>query len=279
MSYLSNSGYASRYGVRYATRTNIVNTSLAAVHQSSAPRAQYNGGGPGPIVQQPGMPESDVFSGDWMSIPACISHCLRGLEYLMMVDQLLVEQKVEFLEALTGFEGNNKFVIKNSLGQNIYYAVEDTDWCTRNTSGSNRPFDMKVFDNSRNEIIHMYRSLSCSVCCFTCVPETMEVSTSAGNVIGIIEEEPTFGSTLLHVKNYFGENVLRIEGIAPEFNVVSLTGETVGKISKQWSGLAREIFTDADFFGITFPMDLDVRMKAVLLGATFLIDAMYYENN
>lgn len=53
--------------------------------------------------------------------------------------------------------------------------------------------------------------------------------------------------------------------------MVSLTGEPVGKISKQWSGLAREIFTDADFFGITFPMDLDVRMKAVLLGATFLI--------
>lgn len=53
--------------------------------------------------------------------------------------------------------------------------------------------------------------------------------------------------------------------------MVSLTGETVGKISKQWSGLAREIFTDADFFGITFPMDLDVRIKAVLLGATFLI--------
>lgn len=57
--------------------------------------------------------------------------------------------------------------------------------------------------------------------------------------------------------------------------MVSLTGETVGKISKQWSGLAREIFTDADFFGITFPMDLDVRMKAVLLGATFLIVSTY----
>ena len=53
--------------------------------------------------------------------------------------------------------------------------------------------------------------------------------------------------------------------------MLSLTGEKVGKISKQWSGFAREIFTDADFFGINFPMDLDVRMKAVLLGATFLI--------
>jgi len=45
----------------------------------------------------------------------------------------------------------------------------------------------------------------------------------------------------------------------------------VGRISKQWSGLLREMFTDADHFGISFPMDLDVRMKAVMLGACFLI--------
>lgn len=50
----------------------------------------------------------------------------------------------------------------------------------------------------------------------------------------------------------------------------------MGKISKQWSGLVREMFTDADFFGITFPMDLDVRMKAVMLGACFLIVSSFY---
>lgn len=45
----------------------------------------------------------------------------------------------------------------------------------------------------------------------------------------------------------------------------------MGKISKKWSGLAKEAFTDADTFGISFPMDLDVRMKAVLIGACMLI--------
>lgn len=45
----------------------------------------------------------------------------------------------------------------------------------------------------------------------------------------------------------------------------------VGKISKQWSGFVREAFTDADNFGIQFPLDLDVKMKAVMLGACFLI--------
>lgn len=45
----------------------------------------------------------------------------------------------------------------------------------------------------------------------------------------------------------------------------------IGKISKQWTGLLREAFTDSDNFGIQFPFDLDVRMKAVMIGACFLI--------
>lgn len=56
---------------------------------------------------------------------------------------------------------------------------------------------------------------------------------------------------------------------------MTLDGTEVGQISKQWSGLARELFTDSDHFGITFPLDLDVRMKAVCLGACFLIVSHY----
>jgi len=58
---------------------------------------------------------TDILSGDWMSIPTGIPNCPRGLEYLTTIDQLLVKQKVELLEAFTGFETNNKFTIKNAL--------------------------------------------------------------------------------------------------------------------------------------------------------------------
>lgn len=47
-----------------------------------------------------------------------------GLEYLTQVDQLLVKQKVEMLEAFVGFETANKYTIKNSMGQKIYYSKE-----------------------------------------------------------------------------------------------------------------------------------------------------------
>ena len=34
-----------------------------------------------------------------------------GLEYLAMVDQLLIKQKVEIFEAFTGFESSNKYKV------------------------------------------------------------------------------------------------------------------------------------------------------------------------
>ncbi len=47
--------------------------------------------------------------------------------------------------------------------------------------------------------------------------------------------------------------------------------QSVGRISKHWSGFLKEALTDTDNFNVQFPQDLDVKMKAVLMGACFLI--------
>lgn len=167
-------------------------------------------------------------TGDWMSIPSGIPNCPRGLEYLTSIDQLLVKQKVELLEAFTGFETNNKFSIKNSLGQKVYYAVEDNDCCTRNCCGPARPFDMKVFDNYQQEVIHLYRPLACSACCFPCCLQTMDVSAPPGNTIGSIEQEWSICSPSFRIKNHIGDTVLRIEG---PFCTFSLCGDVEFNVS------------------------------------------------
>ncbi|CAG9759969.1 unnamed protein product [Ceutorhynchus assimilis] len=240
---------------------------------------------PGPIVNQPGMAPGSL-AGGWMNLPQSIPNCPPGLEYLTMIDQLLVHQKVEVLEALTGFETKNKFTIKNSLGQKVYYAIEESDCLTRNCCGPLRPFDMQILDNFKNEIIHLHRPLACDSCCFPCCLQSMEVSSPPGTIVGTVEQEWSIFCPTFAIKNASGDTVLRIEGPLctmsicgdVEFKIMSGDGEVqVGKISKQWSGLIREVFTDTDYFGITFPMDLDARMKAVMLGACFLIDAMFFE--
>ena len=208
------------------------------------------------------------------------ANCPPGLEYLTQIDQLLVHQKVELLEAFTSFETQNKYTVKNTLGQKVYSAKEDSGCCSRQFCGNMRSFDMKIVDNLGNEVIHLNRPLACGSCFFPCCLQKMEVTSPPGSLIGSIEQEWSILTPKFAIKDAAGQTVLKIGGPFctfslcgdVEFNVFSSDGSTnVGKISKQWSGLAREAFTDADNFGISFPMDLDVKIKAVLLGACFLI--------
>ncbi|NXD67142.1 PLS2 scramblase, partial [Eolophus roseicapillus] len=84
------------------------------------------------------------------------------------IDQILIHQQIELLEILTGFETNNKYEIKNTLGQRVYFAAEDTDCCTRNCCGPSRPFTIRIIDNLGHEVITLQRPLRCSSCCFPC---------------------------------------------------------------------------------------------------------------
>ena len=134
---------------------------------------------------------------------------------------------------------------------------------------------------SGNELIHLYRPLRCSSCWFPCCLQEMEVYSPPGNLIGSIQQEWSLCSPKYNILNAEGQVALTIEGPIctyslfcgdVDFEILSPDGSTkVGKISKQWSGLLKEAFTDADTFGISFPLDLDVRMKAVCLAACFLI--------
>lgn len=211
--------------------------------------------------------------------------CPPGLEYLTTIDQLLVQQKFELVEVITGFETNNKFNVKNTLGQKLYWAAEVNDCCTRNCCGPLRRFNMKVYDIYQNEVMHIRRPAACSSCSFPCCLQSVEVSAPPGNLIGSVEQTWSVLYPQFAIKNANGDTILLMKGpfctysicSDIEFKILTLNGDEVGRISKQWSGLVRELFIDADFFGISFPIDLDVHVKAIMLSACFLIDAMFFE--
>ncbi|XP_072944285.1 phospholipid scramblase 1-like [Epargyreus clarus] len=236
---------------------------------------------PGPIIQQP-------VQADWMSMPQGLRNCPPGLEYLSLIDSLLIHQTIDVLEVVVGYERNNRYIIKNSVGQKVYFAKEETDCCTRNCWGSMRPFDMKILDNFENEVMHLYRPLACSGCCFPCCLQTLEVFSPPGTLIGTVEEVWTFCKPCFVVKDANNDVLLKIKGpicTCACFSDIDFfinskdSSMEVGKITKQWTGFFREAYTDADNFGVKFPMDLDVKVKALLLAATFLIDFMYFESS
>ncbi|KAI1286419.1 Phospholipid scramblase 2 [Halotydeus destructor] len=223
---------------------------------------------------------------NWMPHSGTMAGVTPGLEHLTQVDHLLVEQQIELVEVLIGYETANKYMIKNSLGQSMYYAVEtDNSCCARQCLGSYRPFTIKVLDNYKKEVITMVRPFKGDCCWAPCWMQELDIMV-AGQVIGHVVQEWSLFYPKFQIQDLYKGVVLRVHGPFSttaccgdvEFKVLSRDGQVqVGKISKQWSGFVQEAYTDADNFGISFPLDLDHNVKATLLGACFLIDFMYYE--
>jgi len=234
-------------------------------------------------------------AGNWMQRPTeQYPGCPPGLEYLTQLDQVLVHQQVELFEALTNIETNNRYMIKNSLGQQCYYAYEETDLCMRICCGPRRGFQFHIVDNLGNPVMRLTREFKCCAgCCWCadadCCGFEVEVESPPGNVIGKIRQRTSFWIPHFDIRNEASETMLKIKGpccvcSGPcctcdfPFEILSTSGDdTIGAITKQYSGFVKECVTKANNFSVTFPKDLDVKMKALMLGATFLIDMMFFE--
>lgn len=215
--------------------------------------------------------------------------CPPGLEYLAAVDQLLVHQMFEIIELLLPYEQQNKYVIKNTMNQFVFLAVEESDLMQRCCCGARRAFEMSVKDYRSVEVMRFVRPLRCDcTLCFCCLQE-MEVQAPAGTVIASIRMDFTFIFPVFSILDSNNNLVLKIRGpfctqaICCEdvvFDIFAANGFTkLGLINKNYGGICREYFTDADNFTLIFPIDLDVKMKAALLGALILIDFTFFETD
>jgi hypothetical protein len=57
-----------------------------------------------------------------------------------------------------------------------------------------------------------------------------------------------------------------------------IAGEPVGRVVKTWGGLAGEFLTDADTFQLSAPADASSEQIAVLIGATLLVNQLFFES-
>ncbi|XP_063726963.1 phospholipid scramblase 2-like isoform X2 [Symsagittifera roscoffensis] len=132
---------------------------------------------------------------EWvMPPPGSVPNCPPGLEYLTQVDQILVHQVVELLEAFTGWETKNRYVLKNTLGQQVYYAMEESDLCMRQCCGPARAFVIHITDNMEQEVMLIRRQFKCCAgCCWfaACSRCTYEVCIEAppGQVIAYVTQQ------------------------------------------------------------------------------------------
>ncbi|XP_029795956.1 phospholipid scramblase 1-like isoform X2 [Suricata suricatta] len=219
----------------------------------------------------------------WMQTPETISDCPPGLEYLIQINQLLVCQRFDLLEVLGCFATSKKYEIMNNQGQRIYFAEDRSNCFLRYLCGPSRPFTMTIYDHVGRDVITIKRTLRSSCCWRNCSVQKLKVEAPPGEKIGYVYQSFHPFLPMFAIKNENKEDVMKIRGPCMvssclkdlNFNLLSLDEEIVlGKISKKWAGF---MITNADTFGIQFPFNLDVKIKALMLGASFLIDYMYFE--
>ncbi|XP_070184509.1 phospholipid scramblase 1-like [Littorina saxatilis] len=247
--------------------------------------------GPPPVVAQPGpvMQQQMVA----MPPPPPVPGCPPGLEYLAQLDQVMVEQEVHMLEVLTGFEVKNKFRIMNSQNQQVYYAAEESGTLMRICCGPSRGFVYHITDNFNQEVLRVRRDFRCCTGCTCCGCESCRyyavIEDRNGETLGYVSNLVFCCKPLFGIFDTKQELVAQIRGpCCPiqavcctadvDFPVVELAnGGHIGTLSKVWPGFLKESFTKADNFRVTFPISLDVKQKALMIAAVFIVDMMVYE--
>jgi uncharacterized protein YxjI len=98
--------------------------------------------------------------------------------------------------------------------------------------------------------------------------------------LGTIKREFSLLRRIYSVFDLNGKKIFQLFGpiLHPWTFEIRDDSKEYGKITKKWSGLLKEGFTDADNFGVTFPNDWPNEQKALFLGAVFLIDFVHFED-
>jgi len=191
---------------------------------------------------------------------------------------LMVRQKKEWGEILTGIETRNRYEVLDLSNRTLMYAEEQggsaMEVITRLFLKSLRPFQMNLLDPQGNLLYQLKRP-------FRFYFHELEIKKADGSQIGSLKRNFSIVRRSYTVFDHNGNEIYELFG--PFFHPwtfhIRKGIQELGKITKKWSGLLKESFSDADNFGIVFPDNIDLNHKAILLGTVFLIDFVHFENS
>lgn len=199
------------------------------------------------------------------------------LENLAQANVLIIRQQKEWGEILTGFETKNRYEVMDHFSNPMMQAQEEGGSAmaaiTRLFLKALRPFTMHLFSTQGAGLFKLTRP-------FRFYFHELDVCKSNGAPLGTIKRRFAILRRIYSVFDRNGNEMFELFGplLHPWTFQIKKGGQELGKITKKWSGLAKESFTVADNFGIAFPKGIDLCQKAVLLGAVFLIDFVHFEN-
>jgi hypothetical protein len=196
------------------------------------------------------------------------------MELLDVVDGLVISQKKEWGEIFTGFETKNKYMVLDSTGRELYMAIEEGGSAIlRLFLKALRPFEINVRRLDHQLVIRLKRP-------FRFFFHELDVYDAKDNLLGSLKREFSLLRRIYSVFDGNGRRIFQLFGpiLHPWTFEIRDNSKEYGKITKKWSGLLKEGFTDADNFGVTFPNVWSNERKGLFLGAVFLIDFVHFED-
>ena len=240
------------------------------------------------------------------------------LKELSENQEVIIEQKIELLEVLTGCESANRYNVylldKDKTKKFLFKCKEISNWCCRNCCFSNmRAFDLKMVHiinsnkntNYKKTIAEFNRKFECT--CFCCSRPKMEgiifgegengmkrIKKSIGGVIETFSCGP-----FLFV--YGSNNEIRWKiyaeycqcgfccrdtsfGKCYEVDFWIYDANSDMQVNKPVGNIHKvfkglsELMTDSDAFILTFPKKATPIERLMLVGAVIMIDYRYFES-
>lgn len=202
---------------------------------------------------------------------------MTHLPALVDAPHLVVMQHKELVEVFTDFETRNRYAIRLPEGDVVLYAAElgggVMAGLARQFFKSKRPFKLRIARPDGSVMFDFVRP-------WTWFFAELDVRDGAGGSLGHITQRFSILRRRFTIRDAAGTELAVIEGplFRPWTFHILVGGHPVGKISKRWSGLLREAFSNADSFGVEFGPGMGAHLRTLVLAATFLIDFVYFED-
>ncbi|HUQ04159.1 MAG TPA: phospholipid scramblase-related protein [Kofleriaceae bacterium] len=194
--------------------------------------------------------------------------------------RLSVRQRKRWIEIILSFDARNTYAVYDDAGNPVLNVQEQGkgigNFFKRLFLASMRPFTSHVEDlRSQKQVLSLRKR-------FRFFFHRLEVKDADGNAIGAIQRRWTWFRRKYTVEGAGGQEVATLFGplLRPwtfEIRLPENPDQEVGMIQKKWSGLAKELFTQADNFWIEMGTVSDPALRSLLFSATVLIDVVHFE--
>lgn len=222
------------------------------------------------------------------------------------VTGLTIKEKVRTLEAVSAILGAeiemaNKYQIFNQDGsEQLFYAVEQTDFCTRQLKqccGDCAAWNVDILytqGGRSDQAFKLHRDFTMTCCCLN--RPAVDVNTAQGQKIGTLRNPCTACDLVFDIEDATGTPLLKINGSCCQmglfcpcpcgpcstvhFEIKTPDGNNVGTVKKRIPGMCKWLIADdADNYHVDFPGVNDPAQKILLMGASIFMDFRYFNNN